>query len=533
MSNAALALEGDRARPRPIPPVAPARERRIGVGLARPRRADGARRRPEDRRPARARPPRAPSARPPPPRGSATRAACAPTPSPATRATSTSPTSSSRAARSARRSAPASSTTRAAIEACAQICEGLAHAHAAGILHRDVKPSNVLLADGDRVSVRLLDFGLARMAEAETLTAQGDVPGTLAYIAPERLAGEDATEAVRRLGRRRDALGVARRAGIRSGRRSMLDTARAIEQGARVARDAAARPAEGADPARRPRALAQPGAPAVGRRARRTRCAAPRRRARKPRARSVQPRACPAQAARAGAAALAGALRRLDARPRCRSIPHGWAVGLARRSRPRSRRSGRGSASRVALAVPVLPLGNVSLGLARRSTRRSRPRWLVLSWREPRGALLFALGPLLAPLAALGLVPLAASGAARRRRAAPRRPALAVLAAARRRRASAARRCRSPARAPPLGLGVAGVDATRSTSPARSRAPPPPIRRSSSRPRSSPRVAARAARTRRPAAAGARPASARRCSSLTVLAVPVGAGAARSSPPPG
>src|SRR5262249_26009908 len=40
-----------------------------------------------------------------------------------------------------------------------------------------------------RISVRLLDFGLARVAEAETLTANGDVPGTLAYIAPERLRG--------------------------------------------------------------------------------------------------------------------------------------------------------------------------------------------------------------------------------------------------------------------------------------------------------------------------------------------------------
>jgi hypothetical protein len=81
------------------------------------------------------------------------------------------------------------------VEAAAQVLEGLAHAHARGIVHRDVKPANVLLADGVEVSVRLLDFGLARFAEADTLTAAGDVPGTLAYIAPERLHGEPASPA--------------------------------------------------------------------------------------------------------------------------------------------------------------------------------------------------------------------------------------------------------------------------------------------------------------------------------------------------
>jgi hypothetical protein len=81
------------------------------------------------------------------------------------------------------------------IEACAQLSEGLAHAHGRGVVHRDVKPANVLPTDGPEVDVRLLDFGLAAFAEAETLTAVGDVPGTLAYISPERLAGEQGTAA--------------------------------------------------------------------------------------------------------------------------------------------------------------------------------------------------------------------------------------------------------------------------------------------------------------------------------------------------
>src|ERR687886_995422 len=118
-----------------------------------------------------------------------------------------------------------------AVEAAAQVLDGLAHAHATGILHRDVKPSNVLLAHGDEVSVRLLDFGLARMREAETLTGTGDVPGTLAYIAPERLAGEPGAPAS-------DVWGVGvllweALAGFHPfWQGSLLETARGIEAGA-------------------------------------------------------------------------------------------------------------------------------------------------------------------------------------------------------------------------------------------------------------------------------------------------------------
>src|SRR3954469_8730014 len=84
---------------------------------------------------------------------------------------------------------------RACLEVAAQIADALAHAHAKGIVHRDVKPSNVLLAESGSIDVRLLDFGLAQMAEFDTLTALGDIPGTLAYISPERLQGLPATTA--------------------------------------------------------------------------------------------------------------------------------------------------------------------------------------------------------------------------------------------------------------------------------------------------------------------------------------------------
>jgi len=82
-----------------------------------------------------------------------------------------------------------------AIHILIHACDSLAEAHATGLVHRDVKPANILTLDGEGVSVRLLDFGLAQLEGADTLTAAGDVPGTLAYIAPERLSGAEATGA--------------------------------------------------------------------------------------------------------------------------------------------------------------------------------------------------------------------------------------------------------------------------------------------------------------------------------------------------
>lgn len=78
----------------------------------------------------------------------------------------------------------------------ADVCSALAHAHARGVVHRDVKPQNIMV-DLAAVPVRakLMDFGIASIAGEASLTAPGEVLGTLAYMAPEQAEGEGAAEA--------------------------------------------------------------------------------------------------------------------------------------------------------------------------------------------------------------------------------------------------------------------------------------------------------------------------------------------------
>jgi len=74
-----------------------------------------------------------------------------------------------------------------------QAAQGLAHAHAAGLVHRDIKPQNLILrSDG---TLKIADFGIARAAETTALTQAGTVLGTAAYLSPEQALGEESTPA--------------------------------------------------------------------------------------------------------------------------------------------------------------------------------------------------------------------------------------------------------------------------------------------------------------------------------------------------
>lgn len=75
-------------------------------------------------------------------------------------------------------------------EEAAQVADGLAAAHAHGVVHRDLKPANLLRAEDG--TVKIADFGIARAVEETRLTQIGMVLGTLRYLAPEQAAGHEA-----------------------------------------------------------------------------------------------------------------------------------------------------------------------------------------------------------------------------------------------------------------------------------------------------------------------------------------------------
>jgi eukaryotic-like serine/threonine-protein kinase len=86
-----------------------------------------------------------------------------------------------------------------AAEAGVQACAGLDYAHRRGIIHRDVKPGNLMVVGGPvgggPMTVKLTDFGIARAIAQTRITQVGSVVGTAAYLAPEQVRGEEATPA--------------------------------------------------------------------------------------------------------------------------------------------------------------------------------------------------------------------------------------------------------------------------------------------------------------------------------------------------
>ncbi|HEY7697512.1 MAG TPA: serine/threonine-protein kinase, partial [Vicinamibacteria bacterium] len=78
-----------------------------------------------------------------------------------------------------------------AISFMKQILSGLAEAHSQGVVHRDLKPQNIMVDSSGLL--RIMDFGIARTADTATLTGSGEMMGTPDYISPEQIKGENTT----------------------------------------------------------------------------------------------------------------------------------------------------------------------------------------------------------------------------------------------------------------------------------------------------------------------------------------------------
>ena len=409
---------------------------------------------------------------------------------------------------------------RAALEVCGQIADALAHAHGRGIVHRDVKPSNVLLAEVAEIDVRLLDFGLAQMAEFDTLTALGDIPGTLAYISPERLQGLPATTAADVWG-----LGVVLWEALAGEHPfwggDLVETSRSIQHGAPSLETLRpdlprAHPRDGhgalvASPQRRPTAerlaeeLRDPAAaPPQDRRG-----AGPPLRPKSLAEVATRPDRSPARSPASRPGWVAAALP---------FYPAGWPLGLAAAAAALGFASPRAGLL-FALAVAFFPLANISLGLALVYAVLA-VLWAALNWKRRPHRTAARRRPAASPLAALPLLPIVAQAAHGRARRALQVAAAVLLAAV----VAGLRRVPLPfdGSTPPLGLGLAG--STRPTAVAHALwsqlVAHPEITRRGARPRGR---RGRAPATRAGAAPGPPRSSPEPCCSLTATIAPAAA----------